>query len=130
MFEPGCEIGLVSQKSLGTNSASVTHTCSMCNFTTPWKSHLKRHFVVHTGVRPFSYWNVFKEIECSKLGGVTYYTCSLCAYKTPNKSHLKRHQVVHTGERPYVCPICKKGFTQRDTLKYHVALHCGLVNFC
>ena len=37
-------------------------------------------------------------------------------YRFLNNSDLKRHLRIHTGAKPYICPECKRGFSQKCTL--------------
>ena len=49
--------------------------------------------------------------------------CKICGKLFKYPSDLQRHMMYHTGERPYVCPVCNKGFTRKQTLIYHVRTH-------
>lgn len=79
--------------------------CNLCDRKYKKKSHLERHFRVHTGVRP--------------------YGCHMCEKRFAVRSILKQHIRVHTGERPFSCNICFQRFPQKSGLMTHMMLHNG-----
>lgn len=79
--------------------------CHLCDRRYKKKSHLERHFRVHTGVRP--------------------YGCPMCEKRFAVRSILKQHIRVHTGERPFACNICSQRFPQKSGLMTHMMLHNG-----
>ncbi|KAK3933311.1 Zinc finger protein 771 [Frankliniella fusca] len=79
--------------------------CHLCDRRYKKKSHLERHFRVHTGVRPFG--------------------CPMCEKRFAVRSILKQHIRVHTGERPFSCNICFQRFPQKSGLMTHMMLHNG-----
>ncbi|XP_031967607.1 zinc finger protein 770 [Corvus moneduloides] len=80
-----------------------THTCGSCNKTFPSRSKLERHFLIHTGQKPFK--------------------CSSCGKSFRQSTHLKIHQLTHTEERPFQCCFCQKGFKIQSKLMKHKQLH-------
>ena len=64
---------------------------------------LKRHELVHEGVRPY---------KCPQ--------CDKCFF---DPTSLRTHSRVHTDDRPYVCQICGNRFRQNEGLKVS---HCLL----
>ncbi|KAM5312335.1 zinc finger protein 42 homolog [Glossophaga mutica] len=83
------------------------HVCAECGKAFAEKSKLKRHFMVHTGERPFQC--TFK--GCEKRFSLSY--------------NLRTHLRIHTGEKNFVCTFegCQKSFTQSSNLKNHLLIH-------
>ncbi|XP_017682858.1 PREDICTED: zinc finger protein 770 [Lepidothrix coronata] len=87
----------------GARKRKKTHTCESCNKTFPSRSKLERHFLIHTGQKPFK--------------------CSSCGKSFRQSTHLKIHQLTHTEERPFQCCFCQKGFKIQSKLVKHKQLH-------
>ncbi|XP_063079391.1 zinc finger protein Xfin [Engraulis encrasicolus] len=58
---------------------SSGYQCAICYKTFQVPSKLKRHYVIHTGHRPFQ--------------------CSICSKTFTQSAHLKTHQLIHTKEK-------------------------------
>ncbi|XP_062432546.1 zinc finger protein 770 [Rhea pennata] len=86
-----------------TRRRKKTHACESCNKTFPSRSKLQRHFLIHTGQKPFK--------------------CSSCGKSFRQSTHLKIHQLTHTEERPFQCCFCQKGFKIQSKLVKHKQLH-------
>ncbi|NXL84551.1 ZN770 protein, partial [Alectura lathami] len=86
-----------------TRRRKKTHACESCNKTFPSRSKLERHFLIHTGQKPFK--------------------CSSCGKCFRQSTHLKIHQLTHTEERPFQCCFCQKGFKMQSKLVKHKQLH-------
>lgn len=56
---------------------SKFHACPICSYTSYSSSHVKRHFLIHTGQRPFS--------------------CTVCSFNCNQKEILKRHMSSQHG---------------------------------
>jgi stress-induced morphogen len=84
---------------------STEFYCSTCDYTSNHSSSLTRHFLIHTGERPF--------------------TCTECPAAFSDKSTLKNHARIHSGERPFTCDICQKDFTRKSTFDTHKRIHTG-----
>ncbi|XP_075268659.1 zinc finger protein 653-like, partial [Opisthocomus hoazin] len=68
-------------------------------------THLRRHMVIHSGVREF--------------------TCETCGKSFKRKNHLEVHRRTHTGETPLQCEVCGYRCRQRASLTWHMRRHGG-----
>ncbi|XP_069653450.1 zinc finger protein 653 isoform X5 [Haliaeetus albicilla] len=68
-------------------------------------NHLRRHMVIHSGVREF--------------------TCETCGKSFKRKNHLEVHRRTHTGETPLQCEVCGYRCRQRASLTWHMRRHGG-----
>ena len=55
-------------------------SCTHCDYTSFWSSHMTQHMRVHTGEKP--------------------YQCTHCDFSCAQSDGLKRHVRTHTGEKP------------------------------
>ncbi|XP_017500139.3 zinc finger protein 42 homolog [Manis javanica] len=83
------------------------HVCAECGTAFHEGTKLKRHFLVHTGEKPF---------QCTFQG---------CGKRFSLDFNLRTHVRIHTGEKRFVCPFegCHKKFTQSNNLKAHLGTH-------
>jgi len=56
-----------------------------------------------------------------RSGSEQAFTCGACGKVFQYLSKLRRHFVVHTRARPYQCPICSKCFSQKPSVRIHLA---------
>uniref|UniRef100_A0A8C3XT32 Zinc finger protein 653 n=1 Tax=Chelydra serpentina TaxID=8475 RepID=A0A8C3XT32_CHESE len=72
-------------------------------------NHLRRHMIIHSGVREF--------------------TCETCGKSFKRKNHLEVHRRTHTGETPLQCEICGYQCRQRASLNWHMKKHTSEVQY-
>ncbi|XP_020370227.1 zinc finger and BTB domain-containing protein 10 isoform X2 [Rhincodon typus] len=86
--------------------------CPHCNYIAKYRRTLKRHQLIHTGVRSFA--------------------CDICGKLFTRREHVKRHSLVHKKDKKYKCMVCKKFFTlaasvgiRHGSRRYGVCLDCS-----
>ena len=91
----------------GYTKTDGTYNCAFnqCSYSTTRLSHMKRHMVCHSGLKP--------------------YNCEYCSFKCADQSNFRRHVRMHTGERPFKCKQCKFQCSDPSSLKRHVRVHTG-----
>ncbi|KAF8793641.1 D-beta-hydroxybutyrate dehydrogenase like protein [Argiope bruennichi] len=119
------------QKTHQKDKVKLRHTCSMCPYSTNTITHLKRHFLIHSGERPFSCvicgkafttkWNMEQHIRTHT--GEKPYACGICWVRFADRSDCSRHQSVHYDVRPYACEQCGLTFKHIKSLRRHENTH-------
>ncbi|XP_052841203.1 zinc finger protein 286A isoform X1 [Drosophila gunungcola] len=83
-----------------------TLKCPSCSLQLSCASSLKRHMIIHTGLKPFK--------------------CSECDSSFSQREVLKRHMDIHTGAKRHQCPQCSSCFAQKSNLQQHIGrVHMG-----
>ncbi|XP_035224004.1 zinc finger protein 596-like [Stegodyphus dumicola] len=109
----------------------LRHKCTLCPYSTNTITHLKRHFLIHSGERPFSCvicgkafttkWNMEQHIRTHT--GEKPYACGICWVRFADRSDCSRHQSVHYDLRPYACGYCGLTFKHTKSLRRHENHH-------
>jgi len=82
-------------------SVKKKHPCSLCDYSSDQKIHLREHMVTHTKVKAFK--------------------CTHCDKRFTQKGSLTTHvRSIHTKESKHECQICRKVFNHRHHLLTHV----------
>ncbi|XP_006880549.1 PREDICTED: zinc finger and BTB domain-containing protein 10-like isoform X2 [Elephantulus edwardii] len=96
----------------GESTAVNKLKCTHCNYVAKYRRTLKRHLLIHTGVRSFS--------------------CEICGKLFTRREHVKRHSLVHKKDKKYKCMMCKKIFMlaasvgiRHGSRRYGVCVDCA-----
>ncbi|KFM81945.1 Zinc finger protein 282, partial [Stegodyphus mimosarum] len=58
-------------------------------------------------------------IQCNKLKKRPF-ICAVCGKGFTRKDSLQTHFNFHTGEKPYSCGLCRSNFYNRAALQFHL----------
>ncbi|XP_051809098.1 zinc finger protein 267-like isoform X2 [Acanthochromis polyacanthus] len=84
-------------------------TCDVCGRVFKYNHHLRKHYTVHTGVKPLA--------------------CQTCGKGFTENYYLNMHMRIHTGETPYLCTTCGKKFSDPAKFKHHTEIHTSQNGF-
>ena len=122
------------------NQSNLKFSCISCDYSTPYKSNLKKHIeLVHTAISNDKKYR-YKCDECgyqatqkghlkahkaSQHEGIRY-PCTQCDYQATEKGHLTKHiESVHDKIK-YDCPHCAYQSTNKSNLRTHIkSIHEG-----
>lgn len=80
-----------------------TFACDKCDKVYTKRSHLKRHYTIHSSQKPFK--------------------CEVCGQGFSRLEHLKRHSTIHSNIKRYECEFCDKKFNRPDHMLCHIKTH-------
>lgn len=107
--------------------------CDICNRSFVQNAILKRHYLIHTGEKPFVCGHSgckerFRQREqlkshinrCHTENPVfELHKCSFCPKSFCHASGLSRHLLSHAG-KTFDCQICLKSYSDKSTLRRHM----------
>lgn len=126
------EEGLVQSDLKSTKQpAPRLHNCDQCSASFRKRSHLKMHFRIHSGERPFQCNICERSFVSSGVlkahilthDAVKTHKCDICPGAFSTLGSLKRHLLIHNNTRPFMCPYCHKTFKNRIACKKHIKNH-------
>ncbi|XP_067642345.1 zinc finger protein 79-like [Eurosta solidaginis] len=80
------------------HSGDLPYSCSKCGKAFMTTSALRKHELLHSGIR---------------------FKCDICNKEYSHPSKLSRHRLEHTG-LPLTCAICNKGFSEPNKIRRHI----------
>lgn len=85
------------------NADGVRYKCSVCEKSFSRQTHVKRHFLTHSAIKP--------------------HKCSYCEKSFARNDHLAKHETTHSKTKPFHCDQCNKTFSRPENLKLHQKRH-------
>ncbi len=121
---------------------SVRHTCGVCGKQYKAQRSLREHMNSHDDgyVKPYfpcdecdrtfsAKHTLQAHVESVHRGIKKSFLCTICGKNFTQKQTLSDHQMIHTGQRPFHCEICGSDFNNKQTLKRHKRLHTEVIRF-
>ena len=119
-------------KQMVVHNVGKPHSCTECDKSFRYLCHLRKHMLIHSGVK-------YSCTECDKSfqnlsnlrrhmvthSGEKAHSCTECDKSFQNLSSLRRHIVTHSGEKSHMCTECDKSFGQLSNLRNHMLIHTG-----
>ena len=121
----------------------TTCRCKVCGKTFTQKKSIKKHMLIHAGIKPYSCslcgWNFRSQDDCDRHNVLhtstvvrqTTHKCSKCTVSFKQLEHLKKHEKTHKLGK-HSCDVCVKGFKDVYWLIKHKLVHknkerkCGI----
>ena len=114
-------------------AAPEPRSCSKCEYTTPWTSHMKNHMDKHIGKIRLFYCDkcdfrnknklVLRHHETLDHGIEATVLCNLCDFKTSSTGYLKAHITMKHSNNVFMCDQCSFKSTYVAALKNHTRIH-------
>ncbi|XP_030764975.1 zinc finger protein 184-like isoform X3 [Sitophilus oryzae] len=121
---------------------TVYHTCSECDYQTPYRSNLRQHEKVHLAPEEQQMFACAHcDVKYRRKHSLQYHldnnhtdlrskevqkkvsTCSICGYRTRHLPNLRRHEAVHLAPEArqlFPCVHCDKTYRNKFTLQLHL----------
>lgn len=108
--------------------------CSVCGKGFKVKGTYKEHLLQHNPNEMFKCDQCnkhcknekrLKEHKMRSHGKVKPFLCGVCGKGLTQKDSLMKHMMIHTGEKPFECDLCGKFFRYMSVLKLHKRYHTG-----
>ncbi|KAI5634114.1 zinc finger protein Xfin [Phthorimaea operculella] len=90
-----------------------------------YKKYRKRpHACIYCNKR-FLHLDTLQVHKKTHEGEAVVLKCNFCLEEMADEEILKTHEATHEGPRPYLCTICNRTYTKKETMIYHRKSHSG-----